>query len=395
MHTRSGAGEVGAVAFKAGLLEVVAALVTAAAAAGVGGAHLPLRVQAQAYAQVGGPGIDVAALGTGGHLLVAHLAAAEGVAVAGQPGQAAPVVDVMLIAPVVGIAVGLQAQPCQVAGAGLVQSVDGLAGVFQATAVVGVMSPQAHPMARRPLGSDIAVEVSTILVLRGQVGQVGSVFAETPGYTQVGLEQGGVEGPVEGFDVGVAPHAIVAAQPLPAQSQLLAGVGGQAAVAHPELAHGQVALVRLTTVCARVGGGAIVVLAQGIGFDGIGGSDRLAHGISAPVAALAVDPRAQVQAQAIDVTAWAGAQVAVVFGLASDFHFQAKIAFGRDLGQARAGPQQGKAKADPGFDERVEHHGASSPSTSFSSSCSTSRARVLMAPGVMAMRAWVSRASVC
>lgn len=132
VHARAGAGEVGAVALKAGLLEVVRTVVaTAAAATGIGRTDLPLRVQAQADAEVGGPGVDVAALLASGNLLVADGLAAESVAVTGQPGDAAPVVDGVVVAPVVGVAVGFQAQPGQVAGAGLVQCVDGFTRFFR------------------------------------------------------------------------------------------------------------------------------------------------------------------------------------------------------------------------------------------------------------------------
>ncbi|MNH00309.1 hypothetical protein D3C79_594990 [compost metagenome] len=258
-----------------------------------------------------------------------------------------------------------------------------------------VVSAQANPVARGPLRGDVAVDVGAVLVFRRQFGEVGAVFAETLGDAQVGLEQGGIEGPVQRFDVGIAPHAIVAAQALATEAQLLAWVGGKAAVADPELAHGQVAFVWLTAVVAGVGAGAIVVLAQGVGFDGVGRSDRLAHGVGTPVTALAVHPRAQIQAQAVDVAARAGAQVTVVFRLAGDFHVQAEVFFSGHFRQGRAGPQQGEAQADASFHEGIERHSESSPSTSFSSSCKASRARVLFAPCAMLPRARFSWSSSC
>ncbi|MCY1403090.1 hypothetical protein D9M71_182570 [compost metagenome] len=214
---------------------------------------------------------------------------------------------------VVGVAVGGQAQPGEVAGLRLVVGFDHSAGAVQLAIVMGVMRTQAHPMAGLPLGRDIAVDVQAILVFWGQFSQVGAVFAEALGHAQVGAQQGGVEGPVQGFDVGVTPHAVVVAQALAAKTQLFAGVRGEAAVADPELAHGQVAFVRLAAVVvARLGVDIVGGLLQGIGFDNVAGSHCLAHGEGAPVAALAVHPGAQVQAHAVDVAAVAGAQVTVV-----------------------------------------------------------------------------------
>src|SRR5690606_32266596 len=91
----------------------------------------------------------------------------------------------------------------------------------------------------------------------------------------------------------------------------------------PELAHGQVALVRLTGVAALFAAFAVVL--QRVGFDGVGGGDRLAHGEGAPVAALAIGPGAQVETDTADVTTLAGAEVAVVFRLRGDLHIQAEI----------------------------------------------------------------------
>ncbi|MNQ84845.1 hypothetical protein D3C85_999850 [compost metagenome] len=314
VHARAGAGEIGAVTLKACLLVIVRTVIAATTtAAGIGGTDLPVRVQAQANPEVRAPDIDVAALLAGGHLLAVDCGGLQGVAVTGQPGHAAPVIEGVLVVIVVGVAVGGQAQPGEVAGLRLVVGVDHGAGAVQITVVMGMVSAQADPMPWLPLGRDIAIDVQAILVLRGQFGQVGAVFAEALGHAQVGAQQGGVEGPVQGFDVGVAPHAVVVAQALAAQAQLFAGVGREATVADPELAHGQVAFVRLAAVVvARLGVDIVSGLLQRIGFDNVGGSDRLAHGEGAPVAAFAVDPGAQVQAHAVDVAAVAGAQVTVV-----------------------------------------------------------------------------------
>ncbi|MNZ81136.1 hypothetical protein D3C78_997930 [compost metagenome] len=322
-----------------------------------------------------------------GHLLAIDRGAAEAVAIAGQPGHAAPVIDAVLVAPVIGVAVGFQAQPGEVAGAGLVQGVDGFARVFQVAVVVGVVGAQADPVAGGPLRGDVAVEVQAVLVFRGQLGKVGAVLAEALGHAQVGAQQGGVEGPVQRFDVGVAPHAIVVAQALAAEAQLLAGVSGQAAVADPEFAHGQVAFVRFAAIgTTAVGLGFVAGLAQGVGLDDVGGRHRLAHGEGAPVAALAVHPGAQVQAQAVDVTAGAGAQVTVVFGLAGDFHVQAEVLFSSHRRQGRARPEQGEAQTYACFHPRIECHRESSPCSGCATAC---RGRA-PGPGPMAPRAWRS-----
>ncbi|MNJ30585.1 hypothetical protein D3C77_251900 [compost metagenome] len=187
MHARAGAGEVGAVAFQAGLLVIARTVATTtAAAAGIGGADLPVGIKAQADTEVGGPGVDVAALLAAGDLFTVDGGGVEAVAVTGQPGHAAPVVDAVLVAPVVGVAVGLKAQPGQITGAGLVQLIDGLAWIFQVATVMGVVSAHADPMPRRPLGGNIAVDMQAILVLRGQLGEVSAVFAETLGNADVG-----------------------------------------------------------------------------------------------------------------------------------------------------------------------------------------------------------------
>ncbi|MCY1217617.1 hypothetical protein D9M72_295360 [compost metagenome] len=167
----------------------------------------------------------------------------------------------------------------------------------------------------------------------------------------MGAQQGGVEAPAQGFDVGVPPGAFLAAHALAAEAQVLAGVGGEAAVVDPEFAHGQVALVRLAAVVALARVGFDIAGFQGVGLDGVGGGDRLAHGEGAPLAALAVDPGAQVETDTVDVAAIAGAEVAVVFRLRGDLHVQAEVpAFGfGSVGDARG--QQGQAQAclDPGI----------------------------------------------
>ncbi|PNG62369.1 hypothetical protein TI06_23315, partial [Vibrio vulnificus] len=61
---------------------------------------------------------------------------------------------------------------------------------------------------------------------RSQLVEVGAVFAETLGDSGVGVEQGGLEAPVQRLDVGVLPLAAVFPQALAAEAQVLAGVGG-------------------------------------------------------------------------------------------------------------------------------------------------------------------------
>ncbi|MNT05188.1 hypothetical protein D3C72_1398000 [compost metagenome] len=159
---------------------------TAATAAGIGGTDLPVWIKAKANTQIGGPGIDVTTLLAAGHLFAVDRGGVEAVAITGQPGHATPVIDRVLVAPVVGVAVGLKAQPGQITGAGLVQLIDGLAWIFQVATVMGVVSAHADPMPRRPLGGNIAVDMQAILVLRGQLGEVSAVFAETLGNADVG-----------------------------------------------------------------------------------------------------------------------------------------------------------------------------------------------------------------
>ncbi len=90
--------------------------------------------------------------------------------------------------------------------------------------------------------------MQAVLVDRRQFLEVGAVFAEAFGHADIGVEQGGVEGPVQGFDVGVAPLAVVIAQALAAELEDLAGVGRKAAVADPEFAQCQVVLLGLTVI---------------------------------------------------------------------------------------------------------------------------------------------------
>ncbi|MCY1446202.1 hypothetical protein D9M71_627540 [compost metagenome] len=206
-------------------------------------------------------------------------------------------------------------------------------------------------MTGAPLGGDVAEEVLAILVFRRQLVDIGAVVAEALGDAGVGAQQGGVEAPAQGFDIGVPPGALLAAHALATEAQVLAGIGGEAAVVHPEFTQGQVALVRFATVVALAGVGLDIAGFQGIGLDDIGGGDRLAHGEGAPLAALAIGPGAQVEADALDVAAVAGAEVAVVFGLGGDFHVQAEVlvfVLG-GVGDARGEQGQAQAGADPGF----------------------------------------------
>ncbi|MCY1286133.1 hypothetical protein D9M68_570780 [compost metagenome] len=207
-------------------------------------------------------------------------------------------------------------------------------------------------MAGRPLGGDIAIEVLAVLVFRGQLVDVGAVFAEALGQAEMGAEQGGIEGPVQGFDIGVAPEAVVVAQALAAQAQLFARVSGEAGIADPELAHRQVAVIGLAVVVivADVGRTLFQVGGlQGVGFDGVGGGHRLGHGVGAPVAALEVEPGAHVDTDAADIAAVAGAEVAIVLGLGGDLDVEPERLVVRRCGPCRCAAEQGngQANADP------------------------------------------------
>nr|GEX25324.1 hypothetical protein [Tanacetum cinerariifolium] len=293
MHARAGTGPVRAVAFQTVLFVVLAG-------AGVSAAHLPHRIQTETQTQISRPAVDVFVGLFASHVLIANgvEAAADAIAVAGQPGQAAPVVDGVQIAVVVRVAVGLQTQPGQITTGGLVEVIDGLALVFQAAAVVTVVS---------------------------------TVFAEALRSTHFGFEQRGVEGPVDGFDVGVVPLTVIIAQALTAHFQDLARVGREAAVADPEFAQRGVAVIHLAAVgsAARALGALAVrvgnLLIQRVSLNGVGSSDYLAHRVSAPVARLAIRPWAQVQTDTIDVATAAGAEVTVVFHLPGHFDFEAEI----------------------------------------------------------------------
>ncbi|MCY1176378.1 hypothetical protein D9M73_166460 [compost metagenome] len=225
------------------------------------------------------------------------------------------------------------------------------------------MTANAGPVARCPLVFGIGVGVQAILVLRCQFLQVGAVLAEAFGDTGVGAQQGGVEGPVQGFDVGVAPLTVVVVQTLTTEFQDLAGVGRETAVADPEFAHRQVVLLGLAVIVAGVLGA--FGLLQCVGLDDVGGRHRLPHGVSAPRAAFAIHPRAQVKAEAVDVAAALGAEVTVVFGLAGDFHVQAEVlGFFSHRSKRRARPDQRECQADAGLHEWIQLHRDSSPSSS-------------------------------
>ncbi len=240
---------------------------------------------------------------------------------------------------------------------------------------MGVVGADTGPLAWHPLVAHVAIDVQAVLVLGGQFLEVGTVLAEPFGHAEVGPQQGGIEGPVQGFDVGVAPLAVVVAQALATEFQLLARVGGQAAVANPELAHGQVAFLGFAVTAVGLLGAAIGLL-QGVGLDDVAGRHGLGHGIGAPGAAFAftVDPWTQVQADTVDVATALGAEVTVIFGLSGDLHFQAEILAIGQCRQGRTGPQQGKRQANTSLHKRVELqklHRGSSPSSSFRA-CSSS-----------------------
>ncbi len=224
------------------------------------------------------------------------------------------------------------------------------------------------PLTRCPLVLGLGVSVQAILVLGRQLFQVGAVLAEAFGDTGVGAQQGGVEGPVHGFDVGVTPLSVVIVQALATDFQDLAGVGREAAVADPELAHRQVVLLGHAIIVAGVLGA--FGLLQGVGFDDVGGRHGLTHGVGAPGAAFAIDPGTQVQTDTVDVAAGLGAEVTVVFGLAGDFHFEAEVLGFGDRRQCRAGPDQGECQANTGLDEWIQLHRDSSPSSCRACSCS-------------------------
>ena len=217
----------------------------------------------------------------------------------------------------------MQAEPGQVTGITLAQLVDAFAGIGQAAVVAAVVQLGADAVAGCPLVVEAGEEVATVFVFGRQVVEVGAVVGEALGNADIGLQQCGVEAPVERLDIGVPPAAFVAAQALTADAQVFAGVGGEAGVVDPEFAHGQVALVRLARVAAL--GAVFAVVLQRVGFDGIGGGNRLAHGEGAPVATLAVGPGAQVETDTVDVATVAGAEVTVVFRLRRDLHIQAEI----------------------------------------------------------------------
>ena len=97
-------------------------------------------------------------------------------------------------------------------------------GIVELAVIVGVMTANTGPVTRGPLVLGIGVDVQAILVFGCQLFQVGAVLAETFGDTSVGAQQGGVEGPVQGFDVGVAPLTVVVVQALTTELQDLARV---------------------------------------------------------------------------------------------------------------------------------------------------------------------------
>ncbi|MNF39296.1 hypothetical protein D3C84_202630 [compost metagenome] len=192
-------------------------------------------------------------------------------------------------------------------------------------------------MARAPLGRDIAEQVQAILVFRGQFVEVGAVVAEALRGAEAGAQQGGVEGPVERFDMGIAPLPVIVVQALAAQAQVLAGVVGEAGVVDPEFAQGQVVLVPLAAIGLGVAGQLGVGRLQGVGLDNVAGDHRLAHGEGAPGAALAVEPGAQVDSDTVDVATVAGAEVAVIFRLRGDLDVEAEVVVARLRRPGRAG----------------------------------------------------------
>src|SRR5690606_8469885 len=133
-------------------------------------------------------------------------------------------------------------------------------GVGQVAVVAAVVQLGADAVAGRPLVGQAGEVVAPVFVFGRQFVEVGAVFGKTLGNADLCLQQSGVEGPVHGFDVAVPPGALVAAQALAAHAQVLAGVGGQALVADPEFAHGQVAVLGLAGVAALAAVCAVVAL---------------------------------------------------------------------------------------------------------------------------------------
>ncbi len=275
---------------------------------------------------------------------------------------------------VVGIAVSLQADPGQIAIGGLVQIIYHLALRLELAVVSAVVSADTGPVARCPLIADRAEQVLAIFVVRCQFGQVGAVFAETLGSTQFSAQQCGIERPVDGLDVGIVPLTVVVAQTLTTDFQDLAGVGRETAVADPEFTQCRVGLVGFALAGSATRGlraaAVAVALLQRVGLNDVGGGDHLTHCVTAPVAALAIDPGTQVQAHTVDVAARTGAQIAIILGLRRGFDFDTEILwlFGQRC-QRRAGPQQGEAKAHAGGHQGIQLHNASSPSFSSCRAC--------------------------
>ena len=197
---------------------------------------MPVRIKAQTHPQIGGPAVDVVTGFSAGEGAPVDRRGGQAVALAGHAGDAGPVVDGVGVAVVVGVAVSLDAEPGQVAVTGFIQGVDFCAFVLELAVIVAVVGADADPLAGFPLRRNIAVQVQPVLIVRGQFAEVGAVFAEALRRAEIGLEQGGVEGPVQGFDVGIAPHAVIVVQALATEFELFAGVSGEAFVADPELA---------------------------------------------------------------------------------------------------------------------------------------------------------------
>ncbi len=214
-------------------------------------------------------------------------------------------------------------------------------------------------MVGHPLGGDVAEEVLAVLVLGGQFVDVGAVLAEALGDADVGGQQGGVEGPAQGFDVGVPPGAFFAAHALAAEAQVLARVGGEAGVVDPEFTQGEVALVGFAAVAVLAGFAVDVAGFDSVGLDDVGRGHRLAHGEGAPLAALAVDPGTQVETDAVDVAALLGAEVAVVFGLRGDLDVEAEVLVTHLHGEGAARGDQRDAQAQAGVRPEIEFHSGS------------------------------------
>ncbi|KZR98813.1 Uncharacterized protein APZ42_005597, partial [Daphnia magna] len=79
-------------------------------------------------------------------------------------------------------------------------------------------------------------------------------------------------------------------------------------------------------------------------------------GEGAPLTTLAVDPGTQVEADAVDVAALLGAEVAVVFRLRGDLDVEAEVLVAHLHGEGAARGDQRDAQAQAGIRPEIEFH---------------------------------------